>query len=220
WRKARSEALMNRRVSGSVLGLVGFGESAQAVARRAKAFGMRLMATRRRLDEPCPAADELGVQIVDMDTLLREADYISLHLPLTAQTYHLLDAEKLRRMKPGAVLINTARGAIVDETALAAALREGRLAGAGIDTYEGIDVFSAQEGPLEHPFLGLDNVVLTPHVAAESVESQQEVARGSIENLVAVLRGHWPQAGHIVNTGVIPQVPLAAYDESLFGSCA
>jgi len=216
WRRVRQEALTNRRLAGQVLGLVGFGESAQALARRAKAFGVRLMATRRHLDAPCPEADALGVQMVDLDTLLRESDFVSLHLPLLPETYHLLDDAKLRMMKPSAFLINTARGAIVDEIALAAALREGRLAGAGIDTYEGIDVFSDREGPPDHPFLRLSNVILTPHVAAESVEAQQAVAKGSIENLVAVLSGHWPHPDNLVNPGVVPRVPLAEYDVSLF----
>ena len=167
WSRARRAALSNRRLAGRVLGLVGFGAGALAVARRAKGFGLTLIATRRRLDAPCPEAEELGVRIVDLDTLLAELDYVSLHLPLNAETYHLLDDTHLRKMKPDACLINTARGAVVDELALAAALREGWLAGAGIDTYEGIDVFSEQESPPEHPLVDLDNVILTPHVAAE-----------------------------------------------------
>ncbi len=216
WSRARELALKrNQRLADRVLGLVGFGRGAQAVARRAKAFGLRLLATRRNLNVGCPKADELGAQMVDLDTLLRESDFVSLHLPLNAQTHHLLDAARLREMKPGAFLINTARGAIVDEMALVAALREGRLAGAGLDTFECIDVFG-KDGPPDHPLLELDNVVLTPHVAAESVESQREVARGSIENLIAALSGHWPFAGNIVNPGVVPRFPLADYDASLF----
>ena len=215
WHRGRQEALTNRRLAGRILGLIGFGKSAQAVARRAKAFGMRLVATRRHLDAPCPEADELGVQMVGLDALLRMSDYVSLHVPLVPATYHLLDDAKLRLMKPSAFLINTARGAIVDEIALAAALREERLAGAGIDTYEGIEVFSDQEGPPDHPFMGLDNVILTPHIGGESAEAQREVANGSIENLVAVLSGHWPHPGNIVNPGVEPRVALAAHDPSL-----
>jgi D-3-phosphoglycerate dehydrogenase len=216
WSRARREALSNRRLAGRVLGLVGFGDSAQAVARRAKSFGLTIIATRRRLDATCPEADELGVCMVDLDTLLAESDYVSLHLPLNETTYHLLDERNLRKMKPGAFLINTARGAIVDELALAAALREGRLAGAGIDTYEGIDVFSEEERPPDHPLVDLDNALLTPHVAAESVDAQEEVAVGAIENAVAVLSGHWPHPDHVVNAGVEPRAALAPYDAALF----
>jgi D-3-phosphoglycerate dehydrogenase len=216
WGQARREALRSRRLAGRVLGLIGFGLSAQLVARRAMAFGMRLLATRRHLDAPSAEADELDVRMVDLDTLLAESDYVSLHLPLNAETYHLLDKTKFCKMKPGACLINTARGAIVDEIALVEALREGRLGGAGIDTYEGIDVFSDKESAPDHPLLELDNVVLTPHVAGESVESQQDVATGAIVNLLSVLSGHWPPPNHVVNVGVIPRVPLAEYDASLF----
>ena len=175
WSRARREALSTRRLARQVLGLVGFGTSARAVARRAKGFGMRLMATRRNLDAPCPEAEELGIQMVDLDTLLAASDYVSLHLPLVPETYHLLDDAKLRMMKPGAFLINTARGAIVDETALVAVLREGRLAGASIDTYEGIEVFSDEERPPSHPLLGLDNIILTPHIGGSTEEAQRAI---------------------------------------------
>ena len=90
------------------------------------------------------------------------------------------------------------------------------MAGAGIDTYEAIDVFSKEESPPEHPLVGLDNVLLTPHVAAESVDAQEEVAVGAIENVVAVLSGHWPQPDHVVNVGVEPRAALAPYDAALF----
>jgi len=151
----------------------------------------------------------LGVELVDLDTLLARSDYVSLHLPLSAETYHLLDDAALRRMKPGAYLINTARGAIVDEIALAEALREARLAGAGIDTFEGIDVFTTDEGPPDHPLVGLDRVILTPHVAANSVEAGRDVSRGAIENVVVVLSGRWPPPERVVNPGVVPRVALA-----------
>ena len=216
WGQARREALRSRRLVGQVLGLIGFGLSAQLVARRAIAFGMRLLATRRHLDAPSSEADELDVRIVDLDTLLAESYYVSLHLPLNDETYHLLDKAKFCKMKPGACLINTARGAIVDEKALVEALCEGRLGGAGIDTYESIDVFSGKERPPNHPLLELDNVVLTPHVAGESVESQRDVSTGAVVNLLFVLSGHWPPPNHVVNMCVIPRVHLAEYDVSLF----
>jgi lactate dehydrogenase-like 2-hydroxyacid dehydrogenase len=121
----------------------------------------------------------------------------------------MIDEIALGKMKPGAMLINTSRGAIVDETALVAALRSGHLAGAGLDTFEQIDVFVESSGPPNHPLLSLDNVVLTPHVAAASVQAGQDVLYGGLENVVAVLEGRWPPDAHIVNRGVIPRFPLA-----------
>ena len=209
WARSQRQANLNQRLSGRVLGLVGFGNSARAVARRAKGFGMRVMATRRRLDAPPHMAEELGVEMVDLDSLLKQSDYVSLHLPLTAETRHLLDKEALGKMKPHSYLINTSRGAIVDEKALVEVLRQGGLAGAGLDTFEHINVHSEVETPPDHPLLSLDNVILTPHVASFSVESAQAVARNGIENVVSVLNGHWPRRENIVNRGVTPRFPLA-----------
>jgi D-3-phosphoglycerate dehydrogenase len=206
----------NRRISGRTLGLVGFGNSARLVAQRARGFGLRVIACRRSPGAPDARAQALGVDIVGLDRVLRESDYVSLHLPLTPETYHLIDGQALNKMKPGALLINTSRGALVDETALVHALREGRLGGAGLDTFEQIDVFTASEAPPKHPLLELENVVLTPHVAAGSVESGQAVSRGGIENVVAVLSGLWPQPDNLVNRDVMPRVPLRPFDEQLF----
>ena len=201
----------NRRLSTVTLGLVGFGGSARATARRAAGFGMRVLATRRHPRPADPEAAALGVQMVDLDTLLAESDYVSLHLPLTKESYHLFDDATLRKMKPGAYLINTSRGALVDEAAFVAALREGRLAGAGIDTFEGINIFDPNEAPPTHPLvlLEMDNVVLTPHVAAGSLQAGMDVARGATANVAAVLAGRWPPRENIVNWGVVPRFPLA-----------
>jgi D-3-phosphoglycerate dehydrogenase len=208
WSRSRRLAVQNHRLSGCTLGLVGFGDSARLVARRARVFGLRILATRRNLSSPCPGADELGVKIVDLDTLLAESDFVSLHLPLNKETYHLFDRAVLGKMKPGAYLINTARGAIIDEIALAELLKEGRLGGAGLDTFEHIHPFSGIDTPPEHPLLHLENVILTPHVAALSVEGMREVSEKGIENTAAVLRGSWPPAGRVVNSGVVPRFPL------------
>jgi D-3-phosphoglycerate dehydrogenase len=208
WSRSRHLSLHNHRLSSSTLGLVGFGDSARLVAQRAKVFGMRQIATRRNPQVASPEAEALGVQIVDLDTLLAESDFVSLHLPLSQETYHLFDRVKLERMKPGAVLINTARGAIIDEGALVEALQTGRLAGAGLDTFEFIDPFTGVDSPQDHPLLHMDNVILTPHVAALSEEGMRKVSEGGIENLVAVLSGAWPAAERIVNTGVVPRFPL------------
>lgn len=213
---ARNLSRVNQRLSGRTLGLVGFGNSARQVARRAQAFGLKVIATRRNPAAPNQPAQALGVRMVDLDTVLRESDYVSLHLPLTPETRHIIDDQAVRRMKPGAFLINTARGALVDEAALVSALREGRLGGAGLDTFEQIDVFTPDEAPPVHPLLELDNVVLTPHVAAGSVQSGQAVSRGGIENVVAILSGYWPLPENIVNGGVVPRYPLQEHDPTLF----
>lgn len=216
WSRARELGWNLRRLRGQTLGLVGFGNSAIALARRAKACGLKLLATRRNVTARDPVAEALEVTIVDLETLLRESDYVSLHLPLGKTTYHLLNDERLRLMKPGAVLINVARGALVDEVALATALRDGRLAGAAIDTWEGIDIFGGREGPPQHPLVGFENVVCTPHVAALSVEAKEEVSKSSAENVACVLAGYWPRPDHIVNPEVVPRVPLTEHNEGLF----
>lgn len=208
WSGARRLSIHNHRLSQATLGLVGFGDSARLVAQRARAFGLRILATRRRMDLPDPIAQALGVELVELDTLLAESDYVSLHLPLNAGTRHLLDEAALRKMKPGACLINTARGAIVDEDALARLLAEGHLGGAGLDTFEDINVFIGKDGRQESPLLHLDNVLLSPHVSALSEEGMRLVTSGGIENLAAVLSGRWPVQERIVNRGVIPREPL------------
>jgi D-3-phosphoglycerate dehydrogenase len=218
WSRSKLNGWSCRRLSSLTLGLVGFGNSAKATARRAKASGMRVLATRRNLEAARQDAAELGVELTDLETILRESDYVSLHLPLAADSYHLLDETALRKMKPGARLINTSRGAIVDELALARLLREGVIDGAGLDTFEHIDVFTTDERPIDHPLLGLDNVILTPHVAALSVQAAQDVARGGVENVATVLSGHWPRPDRIVNRGVQPWFPLAEYDPALLSS--
>jgi phosphoglycerate dehydrogenase-like enzyme len=218
----QAHALMNtqQRMAGRVLGLVGFGNSALAMARRARGFGMRVLATRRNLDAARAAAAEAGVELVDLEKLLAEADYISLHLPLSQETYHLFDAAVFVRMKPGALLINTSRGALVDEGALVEALRSGHLGGAGLDTFEGIEIFASVQLPPRHPLIGMENVVLTPHVAAGSVQAMQEVAQGGVENVVSILCGHWPELTHRVNPQARPRHPLSEYDPTLFARLA
>lgn len=215
--RARNLSRLNQRLAGRTIGLVGFGNSARGVAHRAQGFGLRVIATRRSRGTPDPAAEALGIKLVDLETVLRESDYVSLHLPLTPETYHLIDDQALRQMKPGAFLINTSRGALVDERALVLALREGRLGGAGLDTFEQIDVFTPDEAPPQHPLLELDHVVFTPHVAAGSIQSGEAVSRGGVENVAAILSGHWPLAENLVNRGVSPRFPLQAYDPALLG---
>ena len=207
--EARRACSTIQRFSEQVLGLIGFGNSAQATAARAISFGLRVLATRRNMNASRHEADKLGVTMVDLDTLLAESDYVSLHCPLNDQTHHLLDREALGRMKPGACLINTARGRLVDEAALVEGLRSGRIAGAGIDTFTHINPFPEVEAAPDDPLLSLENVILTPHVGSMSEQSFQDVRRGALENVVAVLSGRWPDARNIINGGVKPRFALS-----------
>ena len=211
--RARRAVSSNQRVSAATLGLVGFGRSAIHMARRARGFGMRVLATRNNKQAPTDQADALGVVMTDLETILRESDYVSLHLPLTDATYHLIDSAALQKMKPTACLINTSRGALVDESALFEALRQGRLAGAGLDTFELIDVFTDQIPPRLHPLTDMENVILTPHVAAGSVQSAEEMRMTGIQNILDILSGRWPLAENIVNPMVVPRFSLAPRDE-------
>ena len=206
--RVRRAVAANQRVSTSTLGLVGFGRSAVHTARRARGFGMRVLATRNNKAAPTDEADALGVTMTDLETVLRQSDYISLHLPLTSASYHLIDGAALALMKPSAYLINTSRGALVDEVALVDAIHSGRLAGAGIDTFEGIDVFIDAIPPRLHPLTGLENVILTPHVAAGSVQAAIDIRLIAMENIVDILSGYWPPPENIVNPTVIPRFPL------------
>lgn len=198
------------RLAGQTLGLVGFGASAQAVAERAKAFGLRLLAWVRNPPKYAQVAAQHSVELTSLDELLGRSDFVSLHLPLVDDTRHLLDAARISRMKPTATLINTARGALVNEAALVAALRERRIAGAALDVFEGIDVFARPGTPSAHPLLSLDNVLLTPHCAGSSVESSLDSKTRGAQNAALVLRGRWPP--HVVNPSVQPRWPLAGRD--------
>ena len=196
------------RIAGQTLGLIGFGRSARAMAQRAGVFGMRLLAWARNAAKFEQEARKLGVELVSFERVLAEADYVSIHLPLTQETRHLLGAKELGQMKRTAVLINTARGAIVDETALVEALRQRRIGGAALDVYDGINVFALPEAPPSHPLLELDNVILTPHSGGSSVESTRESKLRGARHAVDVLQGRWPP--HVVNPDVVPRFPLSA----------
>lgn len=171
-------------LAGRTLGIFGMGRIGQAVARRARPFGLRIAYhSRTRLS----AADEaaLGAAWVDLDTLLAESDILSLHAPLTSETRHVISRTALARMRPGAYLVNTARGALVDEPALVDALREGRLAGAGLDVYE--------HEPRIHPgLLDLPNVVPLPHIGSATRETRTRMAMLAVRNVHAFLSGHPP----------------------------
>jgi glyoxylate reductase len=171
-------------VWGKKLGVVGFGRIGQAVARRARGFDMEILYHDQYRNES--VEKETGVQYVELDELLRTCDFISVHTPLTDETHHLIGATELGRMKPEAVLINTSRGPVVDEAALADALSEGRIFAAGLDVYE--------KEPEVHPkLLELENVVLAPHIGSASVETRDRMAVLAAENIVAVLSGEEPK---------------------------
>jgi glyoxylate reductase len=175
---------MGRDVWGKVLGIVGFGRIGQAVARRAKGFGMEILYYNRSRKED--AEQELRARYLDLDELLESADFVSVHTPLSGETHHLIGEAELGRMKPEAVFVNTSRGPVVDEAALADALAEGRIFAAGLDVYE--------EEPYVHPkLLELENVVLAPHIGSASVETRDRMAALAAENLAAVLRGEDPK---------------------------
>lgn len=211
--RARHAAHEITRLSASTLGLVGFGRSAVHTARRARGFGMRVLATRQNKNAPTDTADALGVTMTDLETVLRESDYVSLHLPLTPATHHMIDAAALEKMKPTAYLINTSRGALVDEPALIAALKQGRLAGAGLDTHELIDVFTDEIVPNLHPLNGMENVILTPHVSGGSIQARIDMMEVGVQNVLAILKERYPARENIVNPTVVPRFPLTADED-------
>jgi D-3-phosphoglycerate dehydrogenase len=194
------------RIAGQTLGLIGFGASAQAVARRAAGFSLKLLAWTRSPANYADKAAALGVTMVSLDDLLEQSDFVSIHLPLTPQTRHLIGAAQLARMRPNAALINTARGAIVDEAALVDCLQRRAVAGAALDVFEAIDLFAPPGQPPKHPLLELDNVIATPHCAGSSVESTHESKLRGAQHAIAVLNGLWP--AHIVNPEVVPRFQL------------
>jgi glyoxylate reductase len=174
--------MLGGEVTGATLGLIGPGRIACAVAERARGFQMRLLYHGRR---PSPELDSLGGQSVSLDQLLAESDFVSLHVPLNQETHHLIDAGALGKMKPTAYLINTSRGPVVDEDALVAALRAGRIAGAGLDVYE-------REPAMAAGLAACPNTVLLPHLGSATHATRAAMARIAGENVVAVLQGLRP----------------------------
>ena len=171
-------------VWGKRIGIVGLGRIGQAVARRARGFGMEVVYLNRSRKEE--AERELGARRVELSELLETSDFVSIHTPLTEETRHLVGAEELGKMKTRAVLVNTSRGPVVEEAALAEALTQGRIFAAGLDVYE--------EEPKVHPkLLELENVVLAPHIGSGSIETRDRMAVLAAENIRAVLGGEAPK---------------------------
>jgi len=170
-------------VAGATLGIVGAGRIGTAVALRSAGFRMRVLYNDPQVNEKLEG--ELGARRVDLDTLLRESDFVSLHVPLTGQTHHLLGRREFGLMKKTAVLINTSRGPVLDEAALADALRNGELFAAGLDVFE-------NEPSLSPGLAELDNVVIAPHIGSATVATRTKMAEMAARNLVAVLEGQRP----------------------------
>lgn len=182
----------NLPLRGRTLGIAGLGRIGKAVAVRGQAFGMQLLAY-----DPFPDtafAEKHGVALVAFERLLAESDYLTLHLPVSAESRYLINRQTLAAMKPTAFLINTARGAVINEADLLEALRNKRIAGAGLDVFE-------QEPPGQHPLFALDNVLLTPHAAGVDVQSRDDMALSAARAIVSLSRGEWP-AEKVVNPEV------------------
>jgi phosphoglycerate dehydrogenase-like enzyme len=183
-RKGKWIRPIGRRVMGSTLGIVGLGRIGQAVATRAVGVGMKVIAC-----EPMPNAEfvkKWGIEVVSFDDLLAQSDYVSLHSPAMPSTKHMMNARTFSQMKRGAVLINTARGMLVDEAALYEALRSGHLGGAGLD------VFEVEPLPLDSPLLTLDNVLLAGHIAGQDFESQDDAMKMISDTIIRLSKGDWP----------------------------
>jgi phosphoglycerate dehydrogenase-like enzyme len=196
-RKGKSDwrCYVGRQLMSKTIGVLGTGDIGKRVIEIAHGFNMNVLSTTAH---PSPEKEKaLGVKFVDLDTLLKESDIVTLHVPLTPATEHMIGAPQLAKMKPTAILINTARGRVVDELALIKALQEKRIAGAGLD------VFEKEPLPMDSPLLEMHNVVLTPHIAFLSEESLDECTYVTVENVEMFAKGK-PQ--NIVNPSVLAQL--------------
>jgi glyoxylate reductase len=176
--------LLGHDVHHAKLGIVGFGRIGRGVAKRASGFSMQVSYS-DAIRAPAEVERDLGVQYVPLDQLLRESDFISLHVPLMHETHHLINAAALAKMKKTAILINTSRGPVIDEAALVAALREGTIAAAGLDVYE-------HEPKITPGLLDLENVVLLPHIGSASVATRSKMAEMAARNVISYFAGETP----------------------------
>jgi glyoxylate reductase len=179
WKTWGPMLLMGPDVHGATLGIVGIGRIGQAMARRARGFDMRVL----YYDPYVPDAGIEGAASVDLDTLLGESDFVTLHVPLTDTTQHLIGRDELRKMKSSAILINTSRGGVVDPDALYEALQAGQI------TRAALDVTEPEPIPTDHPLLTLSNCIVVPHIASASIATRTKMATMAAENLLAGLRG-------------------------------
>ncbi len=187
------DLFLGRNVYGKTLGVIGLGRIGTMVSRRAKGFTMKVLYNKRERDEQ--AEQELGIQFADLDTLLAESDFVTLHVPLTDETRHMIAEPQLSKMKQSAYLVNTARGGIVDEHALVAALKSGKIAGAGLDVHE-------NEPEMNPELLLMENVILTPHIASATVEVREKMTEQAVDTIIKTLKGEKPE--NLVNPEVWP----------------
>ncbi len=197
WRGWGPKQFLGFDVHGKTLGIIGLGRIGVAIARRARGFNMKLLYfdVRRNTD----MEKELGLQFTDVENVLKNSDFVSVHVPLIPQTRHLIDKKELEMMKETAFLINTSRGPVINEKALIQALKDGKIRGAGLD------VWDPEPPSADNPLLKMDNVVTLPHIASASVETRTKMIDMAIENLNAILDGKIPP--HLINKDVIKVRP-------------
>ncbi|HEY6299930.1 MAG TPA: D-glycerate dehydrogenase [Candidatus Binatus sp.] len=182
WRTWAPMTMLGHDVHSSTIGLIGFGAIGRAMAQRAMGFGMRVLYLKHSSSQRVAGAVAVG-----LPRLLAESDYVSIHVPLTVKTRHMIGAREFALMKPGAILVNTARGAVVDQAAMLAALKSGRLGGAGLD------VTDPEPIARHDPLLRLDNVVITPHIGSASIATRARMAAIAVENILEVFAGRVPR---------------------------
>lgn len=182
WQTWGPSLLLGQDITGATLGIIGFGRIGKGMAKRAQGFDMEVLYYSPNC-KPDPYAEAIGAQCVDLTTLLERSDFVSVHVPLNDQTHHLINKETLQAMKPTAVLINTARGPVVDTEALYEALRD------QVIGYAALDVTDPEPIPADHPLLTLDNVIVAPHIASASYATRGKMATMAAENLIAGLKG-------------------------------
>ncbi|MFC1901258.1 C-terminal binding protein [Chloroflexota bacterium] len=198
WSECRSIMSPMSAVHGQVLGLVGCGEIARMVARKMQGFNLKVIGYDPYLDKKVAA--ESGITLVDLPELLKESDFVSVHTPLSDETFHLISEKEFTQMKPTAYIINTARGKVIDEEAMIKALQDKKIAGAGLDVFEKEPIDS------DNPLLKMDNVIVTPHSASFSETALKVQAVNPSQEVARVLGGHWPN--HPVNPNVKPKFDL------------
>jgi len=191
WQTWHPTILSGQDIYGATLGIIGLGRIGQAVARRAKGFGMKIIYHGGSNEA---VANELGAQKVELDELLQQSDFVSLNLPLTEKTHHFISTRELQLMKPTAILVNTARGGVLDSKALYQALKNNTILAAGLD------VFDPEPIPMDDPLLTLDNCVIVPHIASASVATRTKMAEMAVKNVIAGITGQTLPT--CVNSGV------------------
>ncbi len=175
---------LGKNLAGKTLGIIGLGRIGTMVAERAKGWNMRVLYNKRSRDTE--AEEKYKVEFADLDKLLGESDFVTLHVPLTPETQHMINKNTLAKMKRGAILINTARGPVVDEHDLVDALRQGHLGGAGLDVFE-------TEPNVNPELIGMENVILTPHIASATLEAREKMAELAVEAILKTLQGEKPE---------------------------